>query len=256
MASGRLRVARADDAHHHHRWRQPCGATDRALALCGHAARWPICSRCRPIGKIPPREAVRRAARPPALHAAAQRQGGAPGRLFPQRARPRSRLGPGGDDRCAELRPRQAGADPRAGFDPDRSGPVRLVLRLRRRSRRDGGLDVAGACGRTALADARRGGGGAGDHAQGRAAAAGRGLARHAGCHRPLGAPEAGDRWAAGGRLGAAGQARPGRVRPPGAGRDRGGLARPGAALRQPCSPGWTARARAPRRTRCRCSGP
>ena len=51
-----------------------------------------------------------------------------------------------------ELRPRQAGADPRAGRDPDRSGPVRLVLRLRRRSRRDGGPDVAGARGRTALA--------------------------------------------------------------------------------------------------------
>ena len=42
----------------------------------------------------------------------------------------------------------------------------------------------------------------------------------------------------------------------PGAGRDRGGLARPGAALRARCSPGWTARARDPRRTRRRCSGP
>ena len=63
-----------------------------------------------------------------------------------------------------------------------------------------------------ALAAAGRGGGGAGDDAQGRAARHGRRLARHAGRHRPLGAAEAGHRRAARRRLGAARQAGAGRV--------------------------------------------
>ena len=61
------------------------------------------------------REAVRRAARPPALHAPAQRQGRADPGLFPHRARPGPRLGAGRADRGSELRARQARPDPRAG---------------------------------------------------------------------------------------------------------------------------------------------
>ena len=71
-----------------------------------------------------------------------------------------------------------------------------------------------------------------------RGAAAGRGLARHARRDRPLGPDQARHRRPPDRRLGAARQAGARRSRRQGGQRDRGGLARPRAALRRACSPG------------------
>ena len=177
-------------------------------------------------------------------------------RLFPHRARSRPRLGAGGADRRLELRPRQAGADPRAGR-PTRTDPVlfgwsydfvgdlaetaALIWPEPEAERPWPRLDEVVAALET--------------DAQGRAAATGRRLARHARRHRPLGAAQAGHRRAARRRLGPARQAGAGRVWRPGAGRDRGGLARARAALRRPVRLARRPRAAARGRGRRRCSG-
>ena len=63
--------------------------------------------------------------------------------IFAKYARSRSRLRAGGADRRAVVQARQARADPRPDRRAHRSGAVRAVVRLRRRSLRDGCADVA-----------------------------------------------------------------------------------------------------------------
>ena len=182
-------------------------------------------------------EPLRRIARSSRLRARPQQQAAADDRLFPRHARPGARLGAGRAHRFALVPARQAEHDPRADRRARRSGAVRAVVRLCRRSLRDGRADVAGAGPpRPRHQFPRRAVAVAGDRdarhpRQGAAARSARALARHARRDRPLGAAQARHLGAAHRRLGAARQDRGGRARRQGPARDRADLAGPAAAL-------------------------
>ena len=94
-----------------------------------------------------PHEPLRRIARPPAYEPGRNNKLRLMTDYFRHTPRSRARLGAGRADRRALVPACQAGHDPRADRRAHRSGAVRPVLRLCRRSLRNGRADVAGLAG-------------------------------------------------------------------------------------------------------------
>ena len=159
-AAGHFRSCRLGRAHRddrRHRRRRNLGHPrpgGRAGALVRHAAASKrgrsissaMATRTKPKLPRPARrrhEPLRRTSGPPRLRARAQQQAAADHRLFPLDARSRARLGARGADRRASFPHAKAGPDPQPDRRAHRSGAVRAVLRLCRRSFRDRRADVA-----------------------------------------------------------------------------------------------------------------
>jgi glutamate synthase domain-containing protein 2/glutamate synthase domain-containing protein 3 len=167
----------------------------------------------------------------PAAAAGGGRGGSRAGLAFARYARSRSRLRPGGLDRGAVVQRRQAGLHSQSGRSADGRPAVRLVLRLCRRPGRDRRPGLAGQARRQPAAGTIGGDRGPALGLARRGSTVDRGVAGRSGPRRPLGAVEADDRRPSGRRVVPPGQAGLRQFRWRRNWRDRGGLARAGAAL-------------------------